>query len=238
MINGLFILAVIPARGDSKEIPRKNVKELGGMPLIAHTIRAAQQAKTLDRVILSTDSPEIAEVGKRYGVEVPFLRPAELAADESPMAPVLAHAVASVEKELGKSIDVVVLLQPTSPFRTAAQIDEGISLLTESGADSVVGLCKARHNPYWMWVIRNGNVERLFSEGASFRRRQDLPEVYRVNGAFYASRRHVIMDRGQVLGEKIRGLVMTEEDSLDIDSALDFRFAEAIFDSRRGEPKK
>jgi len=232
MINGQFILAVIPARGRSKEIPRKNLKDLGGMPLIAHTIRSAQQAGTLDRVILSTDSPEIAEVGKRYGVEVPFLRPAELAADESPMAPVLAHAVAFVEKERGKSIDAVVLLQPTSPFRTAAHIDEGIRLLMETGADSVVGLCKARQNPYWMWIIRDGHVERLLPEGANFRRRQDLPEVHRVNGAFYASRRHVIMDQGQVLGEKVRGIIMTEEDSLDIDAPLDFTIAESMLRSR------
>lgn len=233
MIKGQFILAVIPARGGSKGLSQKNLKPLNGLPLVAHTLLAAKTAETLDRVILSTDSPEIAEVGKRYEVEVPFLRPSELATDDAPMAPVLAHAVSWTEKDRGKPVDVVVLLQPTSPLRQARHIDEGIRLLMDSGAESVVGLCKAPHNPYWMWVIRNGNVERLFPEGAKWRRRQDLPVVYQVNGAFYASRRHVIMDHGQVLGERLRGLIMPEEDSIDIDSHLDFMLTETILRSRR-----
>jgi N-acylneuraminate cytidylyltransferase/CMP-N,N'-diacetyllegionaminic acid synthase len=235
MINGQFILGVIPARGQSKGIPNKNLKPLNGIPLIAHTIRAAQGAETLDQVILSTDSPKIAKVGARYGVPAPFLRPAELATDEAPMAPVLAHAVSWVEKERGKPVGVIVLLQPTSPMRLARHIDEGVRLLIESEAESVVGLCKARHNPYWMWVIRNGSVERLIPEGSRFTRRQDLPDVYRVNGAFYASRRHVIMDHGRVLGEKIRGLVMTEEESVDIDTALDFLLAENVLQARHSQ---
>ena len=233
MIKGQFILAVIAARGGSEELPGKNLKLLGGLPLVAYTMLAAKQAKTLDRVILSTDSPEIAEVGKRYHVEAPFLRPAELATDEAPMAPVLAHAVGWAEKNQGKPVDIVVLLQPTSPLRQARHIDEGVRLLLDTGAESAVGVCKARHNPYWMWVIRNGNVERLFPEGSKFCRRQDLPDVYQVNGAFYASRRDVIMERGQVLGEKLRGLFMTEEDSIDIDTSLDFMLAETILKSRR-----
>lgn len=233
MINGQFILAVIAARGGSKELPNKNLKRLGGIPLVAHTMLAAKQAKTLDRVILSTDSPEIAEVGKRYAVEVPFLRPPELATDDAPMAPVLAHAVSWTEKDREKPVDVVVLLQPTSPLRETQHIDEGIRLLFNSGAESVVGLCEARHNPYWMWVIRNDKVERLFPEGSRYRRRQDLPVVYQVNGAFYASRRHVIMEQGQVLGENLQGLIMTEEDSIDIDSSLDFMLAETILRSQR-----
>jgi CMP-N-acetylneuraminic acid synthetase len=193
VINGQFILAVIPARGGSKGLPNKNLKHLGGVPLIAHTIRAAKQASTLDRVILSTDSPEIAKAGKRYGVEVPFLRPAELATDEAPVAPVLAHAVSWAEKDRGKPVDVVVSLLATSPFRKAQHIDEGVRLLFSSEAESVVGLCTARHNPYWMWVIHNGEVKRLFSEGGKFSRRQDLHVVYRAKGAFYAKRRHEIL---------------------------------------------
>lgn len=238
MINGQFILAVIPARGNSKGIPSKNLKPLGGLPLVAHTILAAKQASSLDRIILSTDSPEIAKVGKRYGIEVPFLRPAELAADEAPMAPVLAHALSWAEKDQGRRVDVVVSLLPTSPFRQALHVDEGIRLLLNSGADSVVGLCEARHNPYWMWVIRDGNVERLFAEGSKFFRRQDLPVVYQVNGAFYASRRHVIIEQQRVLGENLRGLIMTEQDSIDIDTPLDFMLAETILKSRRRMPPK
>jgi len=233
VINGQFILAVIPARGGSKDLPNKNLKRLGGLPLVAHTILAAKQAATLDRIILSTDSPEIAKVGKRYGVEVPFLRPAGLATDDAPMTPVLAHAVSWAEKDHGKPVDVVVSLQPTSPLRRPQHIDDGIHLLFKSGAESVVGLCQARHNPYWMWVIRDGEVMRLFSEGWNFQRRQDLPVVYRVNGAFYANQRHVIMEYGRILGKTIRGLIMTEEDSIDIDSSLDFTLAQTLLRSRR-----
>lgn len=238
MINGKFILAVVPARGGSKALPGKNLLPLGRLPLVAHTILAAKRARTLDRILLSTDSPEIAKVGKRYRIEIPFLRPADLATDEVPMAPVLAHAVNWVEKDQGKPVDILVLLQPTSPLRQPRHIDAGVRLLLRSGAESVVGLCKARHNPYWMWVIRNGNVERLFPEGAKFRRRQELPAVYRVNGAFYASRRHVIMEQGQILGKTIRGLIMTEEESIDIDSALDLMQAETVLRLRRNTLQK
>jgi N-acylneuraminate cytidylyltransferase/CMP-N,N'-diacetyllegionaminic acid synthase len=238
VIGGQFVLAVIAARGGSKELPGKNLMLLGRIPLVAHTILAAMRARTLDRILLSTDSPEIAKIGKRYGVEAPFLRPGELATDDVPMAPVLAHAVNWAEKDRGKPIDVVVLLQPTSPFRQAHHIDEGVKLLFDSGADSVVGLCEARHNPYWMWVIQNGEVSRLFPEGGKFTRRQDLPVVYRVNGAFYASRRHVLMQQGQILGEKLRGLIMREEDSIDIDTALDFMLAETVYKSRRSRMQR
>lgn len=238
MIQGQFVLAVIPARGGSKGIPNKNLKRLGRLPLVAHTILAAKQARTLDRVILSTDSLDIANVGRRYGVEVPFIRPADLATDDAPMAPVLAHTVDWIEKDQEKPVDVVVSLLPTSPFRNAQHIDEGIRLLFKSGAESVVGLCKARHNPYWMWVIRDAAVKRLFSEGGNFRRRQELPIVYRVNGALYATRRHVIMDQGQVLGREVRGLIMTEEDSIDIDTPLDFILAERLLGLRRKQRTK
>lgn len=233
MVDGQFILAVIVARGGSKGLPGKNLEPLGGMPLVAHTMLTAKVATTLDRVILSTDSPAIAAVGRRYDIEVPFMRPDDLATDEAPMAPVLGHALSWTEKDFGKTVDVVVLLQATSPLRKAQHIDAGVRLLIESGADSAVGLCEAQHNPYWMWVIHNGEVQRLFPEGGKFSRRQDLPVVYRVNGAFYASRRHVIMEQERVLGEKVRGLIMTEEDSIDIDSSLDLMLAESVLKSRQ-----
>lgn len=235
MIEGHVVVAVVPARGGSKGLPGKNLRRLGGLPLVAHTILAAKQARTLDRVILSTDSREIARVGKRYGAEVPFLRPPELATDEAPMAPVLVHTVAWIEGNEGKLVDVVVILQPTSPLREAAHIDAGVRLLLESGAESVVGLCEVQHSPYWMRVIRDGRVEPFQPDTleSRFQRRQELPKVYQVNGAFYASRRAVIMERGQVLGEDVRGLIMEQEASVDIDSSVDLMLAEAILRARR-----
>lgn len=229
-----FILAIVVARGGSKGLPGKNLRRLAGLPLVAHTVLAAKQARILDRVILSTDSVEIAKTGKRYGAEVPFLRPAELATDESPIAPVLAHAVEWVEKDQGKPVDVVVLLQATSPFRRAEHIDAGLRLLFQSGADSVVGLCETHHSPYWMRVLDKGRVKPLLPHKKSQgRRRQDLPPVYQINGALYASRRCVVMEQGEVLGKDVRGLIMDWDDSVDIDSARDLLLAEAILRRQR-----
>lgn len=233
MGRGQFVIGIIPARGGSKGLPGKNLKLLGGLPLVAHTIRAAKEARTLDRIILSTDSPEIAEVGRQYGVEVPFLRPRELATDDAPIVLVLTHAINWAEKDSGEKVDVVVSLQPTSPLRQGHHIEEGIQILLNTEAESVVGLCEAQHNPYWMWVIQNGEVHRLLDEGSQFVRRQDLPVVYRVNGAFYANRRHVLMEQGRALGKTIRGLIMTEEESVDINSSLDFMLAESVLKSRQ-----
>lgn len=216
-------------------MPGKNWRQLGGHPLVAYSIMAARQARTLSRSILSTDSPKIAAIGRRYGAEVPFLRPPELATDEAPIAPVLAHAVSWVEKDQGRPVDIIVLLQATSPFREAKHIDAGVRLLLRSGAESVVGICEAPHSPYWMRVIRDERVESLLLGGPAPRekRRQDLPKAYLINGAFYASKRRVVMERGEVLGKDVRGLIMTQETSIDIDSPLDFMLAETVMRSQR-----
>jgi len=201
---------------------------------VAHTIRAAKQARTLDRVILSTDSPQIAKIGKQYGAEVPFLRPAELATDKAPVAPVLAHAIEWVEKDQHKRADIIVLLQATSPFRRADHIDAGVRMLLKSDAESVVGVCQARHSPYWMRIVQDGRLEPLLpaQPGSHPTRRQDLPMVYQINGAFYASRRSIIMEQGQVVGEKACPLVMEYEDSIDIDDSADLMLAKALVRSK------
>jgi CMP-N,N'-diacetyllegionaminic acid synthase len=229
-----FVLAVVVARGASKGLPGKNLLRLNRLPLIAHTILAAKRSARLDRLILSTDSPKIAKVGKRYGIEVPFLRPAELATDDAPIAPVLAHAVEWVEKDQGKPVDVVVLLQATSPFRRTEHIDAGLRMFFESGADSVVGLCETQHSPYWMRIIDKGCVKPLLpSRESKAIRRQDLPTIYQINGALYASRRRVVMEQGQILGKDVRGLIMDWEDSVDIDSDRDLLLAGTILRSQR-----
>lgn len=222
------ILGIIPARGGSTEILRKNLVDIGGKPLISYTIEAAKKSKTLSRIICSTDCHDIMDVALQHGAEIPFLRPPELALSETPMISVLQHAIAFLEKD-GYKPDIVVLLQPTSPLRNAGHIDEAVRLLLETGCESVVSLCKAEHNPHWMRVIRNGRVQYFIERnGADYSLRQKLPEVYRLNGAVYASRYPVIMHQGKILGDDTRPLIMKQEDSIDIDTEWDLEIARFI----------
>jgi CMP-N-acetylneuraminic acid synthetase len=212
-------LGLIPARGGSKGVPRKNLRELGSKPLIAWTIEAARAA-SLDRVVVTTDDEEIAEVARACGAEVPFLRPAELGADDTPDLPVYRHALA----ELGGAPQVVAWLRPTVPLRTAADVDAAVALLEETAADTVRSVTRADHSPYWMGRVEGDRFVPLFEE--VFDRRQLLPEVYRLNGAVDVVRCASVGD--VLFGGDVRAYVMPPERSVDIDSDLDFAFAEAL----------
>ena len=155
------IVAVITARGGSKGIPQKNLRTVLGKPLIAYSIEAALQAKTLTRTIVSTDDETIAQVSRQYGAEVPFLRPQHLATDTATSIAVLQHAVTYLAEQEGYLADIVVCLQPTSPLRSAEDIDQAVNLCLRSGADSVVSLCQAKHHPFWMKKIVDGRVHPL-----------------------------------------------------------------------------
>ena len=230
------ILAVVPARGGSRGVPRKNVHLLAGKPLIVYTVTAALQSQYPLRVVISTDNEKIAEVAQRAGAEVPFLRPAELAQDETPTLPVIQHALQWLEQHDGYKPGLVVLLQPTSPLRRASHIDQGIKLLLETNADSVVSVCEVEHSPYWMRVLdEKGQVRRFVETDREFPRRQDLPPVYRLNGALYVTKRKLIMDEERLLGDDVRALVMAREDSIDIDDKLDFLLAELLLKRRLGK---
>src|SRR5271154_4754825 len=157
-VSSIRRLAIIPARGGSKGLPRKNLLRLSGKPLIAHTIEAACVARSLPRILVSEGSPGIAEVGQQYGAEVPFLRPPELASDETPTLPVLQHVLAQLEATESCPPEIIVLLQPTSPLRRAEDIDRAVDLLERSGADSVVSLCAAEHHPAWMKRLEGDRV--------------------------------------------------------------------------------
>lgn len=232
------VLGVIPARGGSRAIPRKNVAPLAGRPLLAYSCEAALQSRRLSRVILSTDDDEIAGVGRACGVEVPFRRPADLALPATPSLPVAQHAVRWLRDLEGWNADIVVLLQPTSPLRRARHIDEALESLEATGADTVVSVVAVphRYSPYAIVREDNGWL-RDFWEGAlpfDRFRRQDTPVLYARNGpAVLGARTNVLFDRQSFYGERVLPYVMREEDSVDIDSWFDLRLAEWLLSRRR-----
>lgn len=227
-------LAIITARGGSKSIPRKNIKMLAGKPLIVWTIQAARSSTLLDRVIVSTDDSEIAAISSAAGAEVPFLRPAKLALDETPSLPVLQHAVRWLEANENFHPDLVVTLQPTSPLRRAEHIDEAIALELETNADAVVSVSRAP-SPFWMKRLEGNRVFPFMPDAPEYTRRQDLPPVYRVNGAVYVTRYKVLMEQNRIQGHDTRAIVMDDESSIDVDTLLDFKFAELVLKQRGGE---
>lgn len=219
---------MIPARGGSKGVPHKNILNLAGKPLIAYTIEAALKSKNSRRVIISTDDVRIAEVAKSYGAEVPFLRPAELAKDDTPSLLVIQHAVKYVEENEGHKFDVVVVLQPTSPLRSEKYIDEAVEKLLRTGADSVVTVCEVKHHPFWGFTAKGDKLYPFSKKGITISRRQDLPEIYAVNGAVYAVRRNVLFEQNSLYGKDTRAVVMPYEESLDIDNYFDLFIAEMV----------
>jgi N-acylneuraminate cytidylyltransferase/CMP-N,N'-diacetyllegionaminic acid synthase len=234
ILRGCFLesdklLAIIPARGASKGVRIKNIRSLNGVPLIVYTIEAAKNCKYNLRTIVSTDSEEIAEISQKYGAEIPFIRPKELARDETPTLPVLQHAINFLREEENYYPDTIVLLQATSPLRMSRHIDEAMDIFFKGGSDSVVSLCEVRHSPYWMRVIdRNGRVRQFIETDKRYARRQDLPKIYNLNGAIYISQVEVIMERNRVLGEDTRAYIMKEKNSVDIDTEIDFKIADLI----------
>jgi CMP-N-acetylneuraminic acid synthetase len=235
------VLGVVPARGGSKGIPRKNIAPLLGKPLLAYTAEAALAARRLSRVILSTDDEEIAEVGRRCGLEVPFMRPPELAQDDTPMLPVVQHAVRWLE-ERGDRYDAVCLLQPTNPLRRPEDIDACIELLAETGADALVTVLPVphRYNPHWV-CFRDGDGFLRLSTGepVPISRRQDLPPAFHREGSVYVTRRDVLMEGNSLYGTRLAGLVMDPAVSVSVDDMLDWERAERLLaQSWRGRQGK
>jgi CMP-N-acetylneuraminic acid synthetase len=215
------VLAVIPARGGSKGIPNKNLAPIAGRPLLAYTADAARQSSRITRTIVSTDDATIADTARGLGLEVPFMRPATLAADDTPMLPVVQHAVATMRAS-GFAADVVVLLQPTSPLRRAEHIDAAIDLLEKSGAHSVVSVVEVPHQFNPVSVLRlDGDRLLPFIEGPLVTRRQDKPQVFARNGPAVLAVRASVVEQGSLYGDDCRALVMSADDSLDIDSPRD-----------------
>lgn len=222
------ILAVIPARGGSKGLPGKNIRPLGGLPLIAHSLRCAAMCSGLTRTIVSTDSDEIASVAREHGGDVPFLRPPELARDDTPMMPVLRHALDALDPT-GDPFDAVLLLDPTSPGRTPEDVARARALLAASpDADGVVACSKPTFNPFWVGVVDDGGFAKpAFDTAGRYARRQDVPPFLRINGALYLWRSAFVRD-GAWPGGRQRILEIPEERAFSIDDLHEFQVAEAL----------
>ncbi len=217
-------IAIIPARGGSKGVPRKNIKLLAGKPLVAYSIEHALAARHLSRVIVSTEDDEIAGIAQQYGAEV-IKRPAELAQDTTPTEPVLQHVVNILETEQLYTVDGVVLLQPTSPIRRSGAVDRAIERFLEVQADSVLSVCEETR---FFWRVRDGRVDPLY-DFKNRRRRQDIVEgTYRENGSIYVTRRETLMTGNNRLGGNIELFVMSQEESIEVDTQFDFRLAEQL----------
>lgn len=230
------ILGVIPARGGSRTVPRKNLQRIAGRPLIAYAIGAALKSKLLDRVIVSTEDEEIAKVARKYGAEVPFMRPKELARDNVSLIPVIQHAMRYLEN-VGWKADVIVSIQPTSPLIEATDIDLAIDKLVKTGCDSVVSVCRIVHgHPYRALKLNGDRVVPFVKKGQRYLQKQDLPPFYIFNGALFVRRRKVLekwSGHDFALGKDVRAIVMDEMKSINIDTPLDLMVAKAVIKSRK-----
>lgn len=228
------VLGIIPARGGSKGVSRKNIKPLCGKPLLAYTAESSLAAKRLTRVILSTEDQEIAEAGKALGLDVPFMRPVELALDNTPTFPVVLQVVKVLE-EIGEKYDAICLLQPTNPLRLAKDIDGCIELLESSGADSVVTVLPVpdTYNPRWVyWRSTDGCMVLSTGEREPVSRRQDLPPAFHREGSVYVTRRDVLFESGNLYGKTVQGFEVDARNSVNIDTVEDWQQAEKQIQSR------
>jgi CMP-N-acetylneuraminic acid synthetase len=228
------ILAIIPARGGSKSVPKKNIAKINNIPLIGYTISAALKVSDLTDIIVSTDDSEIAEIAKKLGAQVPFIRPNELASDEAQSAPVIEHALYFMEKYNGIKYDSILMLQPTSPLRTSKHINEAIELFGSQECDSVVSIVSVGGNhPVRMKRLVGNQLINFIDQGFwNMRPRQSLPEVYIRNGAIYLISRDAFTSCNQLIGDKCLGYVMNESESINIDTPIDLKIAKLLLEEK------
>lgn len=228
MIDGKSVLALVPARGGSKGLPRKNVLELADRPLIAWTLAAAHQAACIDRCIVSTEDAEIAAVARAHGGEVPFMRPRELADDQAPTMDAVFHALDQLP-----GFDLVVLLQPTSPLRIADDIEQTLARMIAARAPACVSVTEPAKSPYWSYrTDLRGRLVPLIDPAYARMRRQDLPPAYVLNGAVYAAQIDWLREQRSFLHPDTLAYPMPAERSLDIDTALDLHLAGLLLGDR------
>ena len=214
------MLGIIPARGGSKGIPRKNIRMLAGKTLLAYTATAALAAKSLRRIILSTEDPEIAAIGEAAGLEVPFLRPAELAVDSTPMVDVVLHALHWLDGE-GQACDAVCILQPTSPLRSATTIDRCVSLLWDRDVDSVISVrpVPTEFNPHWVYFeTPDGLLRPSIKECAEVPCRQQLPKAYHADGSIFLVRTQTVIEHHTLKGRRLLGAISRAHEAADLDT--------------------
>ena len=229
------ILAIIPARGGSKGVPRKNLRPIAGRPMIEYTIEVAREVSHLfHRVIVSTDDQEIASIARAAGADVPFMRPDDLASDKSPTLPVMQHAVDFVEQQDDINIDWVCLLRPTSPLRNADDIEGAVDVALNGETDSVISVVQVHAvHPVLMKRIEDGRLLPFSVEEPEGTRRQDLkPDAYMRNGSIYVTRRDVLMNDNSIWGQSIQPYVMPEDRSVGVDSEMDLKLATLLIEER------
>ena len=228
MYKNKTIIALIPARGGSKGLPGKNIKDLDCKPLIAHTIEVAKKSRIFDRIIVSTDNKEIAEVAKEYGAEIPFIRPAELATDSADAMDVVIHALKWF-KNKGEDFDYIMKLQPTSPLRTKQDIINSMDLIIQKDGDSIVSVSECEHHPLWSNKLEPDlKMSNFIDEDIKGKNRQELPKYYRLNGAIFLSKIETLLNTKDWLGEKSYAYIMDSNRAIDIDSEMDFYLAELL----------
>jgi CMP-N,N'-diacetyllegionaminic acid synthase len=235
LIKDFKILAIICARGGSKGIPRKNIKTIAGLPLIAWTINAAKNSKLIDKISVSTDSKEISKIAKEYGAEVPILRPKDLSDDKIPKLPALQHMINWYEKN-GENYDIIVDLDPTNPLRLTEDIDKAIyAIVNNKNADSIISVFESHHNPYWtMFEEKEGYLKISKNPKVKITCRQDQPKVLSISGNVVVSWRDTIIKKNthSVNAKKCKGVFISEERSIDIDNSFEFDICEWILNNR------
>ncbi len=228
MYKGKKIFALIPARGGSKGLPRKNVRNLCGKPLIAWTIEQAKKSKYLDKIIVSTDNEEISSVSRQYGAEVPFIRPKELATDTAKMVDVIKHGLDWL-KDNSYVYDIFVLLQPSSPLRLDEDIDKSLELLFSKDALAIVSVCEVDYDKNLVNSIpENGNMKDFIDSDTANKNRQEFPRFYRLNGAVYLAYPDYLRKQNSFFGDATFAYIMPRERSIDINTEIDFQFVEFL----------
>ena len=229
MYKNKKILAIIPARAGSKRLPNKNILNLAGKPLIAWSIEEAKKSKYTDKVVVSTDSKQIAEISRQYGAEIPFLRPAELAQDTTSSIDVIKYCL----ENLDENFDYLILLQPTSPLRTAKDIDKAIEML-DNNTLAVVSVCETEHSPLWSNTLPDDlSMKNFLRPEIKNKRSQDLPKYYRLNGAIFLAEIKYFYQHNGFYGDKTKALIMSKEHSIDIDTEFDFLICSYILKQNR-----
>lgn len=228
------VLALIPARGGSNSIPRKNIKSFAGKPLIAWSIETAKNSGAVDRVVVTTEDQEIADISKQFGAEIPFMRPMELAEDATPSLPVLQHAVQWLKDNEGYYPDYVLLLEPTSPARKPFHIKEAVDIASKSDCDSVIALGEVPGHHNFHWQVELQGDKAVLVDGSPWHkvisRRHDLPMTYFRNGALYLFKPDLLFaPEPSLYGSDVRGYVVDEKYSVDIDTLKDWKEAEPRF---------
>jgi CMP-N,N'-diacetyllegionaminic acid synthase len=230
--NGQRVVCIIPARGGSKGLPRKNILEICRKPLIAYSIEQAKGSKYIDRTIVSTEDEEIAKISESYGAEVPFMRPDDLAADTTSTIDVLLHAITWLE-ENAYEFDVLVLLHVTAPLRTISDIDNSIAMLFDENADNIFSATPSYRNPYFNMVEEDKGKISLVKKG-DYATRQSAPKVYDLNASIYVWRKEVLKEKKSVFLDNSRVYVMPKERSVDIDDEVDFKLVRLLMEEQRG----